>query len=185
MNSTMIPKSELRIYIRGLLDRLDANTKKNNDVLINKYLLSILQNQINLNILSFEPVLSEPDIKYFNDYIKKLNRLYWPKREDVVIYPDSSDMPVPSIDKLSYIIVPAVAVTYEGARLGRGGGWYDRLLENSPAIKICPIYSFQVLQAIPQFEHDQRVDIIVTELGIFKTKEFEKQFEEKTKNQPV
>ncbi len=61
------------------------------------------------------------------------------------------------------IILPAVAVDRHGNRLGRGAGWYDRLLANYPsAISITPVYDVQLLDSIPHEAHDRLVDIIVT-----------------------
>ncbi len=63
------------------------------------------------------------------------------------------------------VIVPGLAFDVKGRRLGRGAGFYDRFLsklsERIP--KIALAFSFQVLQQIPQENHDQRVDIVLTE----------------------
>lgn len=53
-------------------------------------------------------------------------------------------------------LVPGLAFTKEGGRLGYGGGWYDRLLgkasANSPKIGIA--YDFQVVRNLPSEPHD-------------------------------
>jgi 5-formyltetrahydrofolate cyclo-ligase len=71
----------------------------------------------------------------------------------------------------SLVIVPGVAFTARGERLGRGGGHYDRLLaelaELAPhAISVGLAYSFQLLDHIPQSELDQRLNFVVTESAI-------------------
>jgi 5-formyltetrahydrofolate cyclo-ligase len=71
----------------------------------------------------------------------------------------------------SLVIVPGVAFTPRGERLGRGGGHYDRLLaeltEYAPhAISVGLAYSFQLLDQIPQTELDQRLNFVVTESAI-------------------
>lgn len=65
------------------------------------------------------------------------------------------------------LIVPAVAATEDGHRLGRGGGFYDRFL-NSPLIKgvggihtITILPGFAVLDEIPCEKHDQGVDKVI------------------------
>ena len=53
-------------------------------------------------------------------------------------------------------IVPGLAFTRTGKRLGYGGGWYDRFLAAAPpdAVKIGVGYSFQILDDIPAEPHD-------------------------------
>ena len=62
-------------------------------------------------------------------------------------------------------IIPGLAFTADGKRLGYGGGWYDRLLaascENS--LKIGVAHGFQVLEDLPAEPHDIRLDRIVTD----------------------
>lgn len=60
-------------------------------------------------------------------------------------------------------IVPGLAFTREGARLGYGGGWYDRLLAQAHprARRIACAYPFQVLAALPTEPHDRPLDEIV------------------------
>ena len=68
---------------------------------------------------------------------------------------------------LDLILVPGVAFTLSGDRLGRGGGYYDRLLASLPAhvCKIGVCFDSQVLHELPGEPHDQRVDSLVTESG--------------------
>lgn len=69
---------------------------------------------------------------------------------------------------LDLILVPGVAFTTDGARLGRGGGFYDRLLASLPArtCKIGVCFDAQLLPELPVEPHDQHVDFIATESGI-------------------
>lgn len=64
---------------------------------------------------------------------------------------------------LDAIIVPAVAYDRKGNRLGRGKGYYDRLLSTASCPKIGFIYDLQLLEAIPAEDHDIPVDYIITE----------------------
>jgi len=74
-----------------------------------------------------------------------------------------SDMPTIDPFDCDLIIVPGVAFNARGARLGMGGGFYDRLLVNAPhAIRLALIFDSQLTEAIPEDEHDQPVDIIIT-----------------------
>ena len=71
-------------------------------------------------------------------------------------------------DTLDLILVPGVAFTRDGARLGRGGGFYDRLLASLPArtCKIGVCFDVQVLTELPIEPHDLHVDFIATESGL-------------------
>ena len=62
-------------------------------------------------------------------------------------------------------VVPGLAFDGHANRLGRGGGYYDRLLEKLPenAAKIGLAFSFQVLPKIPLENCDRPLDIVLTE----------------------
>jgi 5-formyltetrahydrofolate cyclo-ligase len=74
-------------------------------------------------------------------------------------------IPVPEID---VFLVPGVAFDPSGARLGRGGGYYDRILaprrRDSEAVGVT--VEARVLGAVPVHDHDQRVDWLATEAGV-------------------
>ena len=59
-------------------------------------------------------------------------------------------------------LVPGLAFTRDGRRLGYGGGWYDRLMADAPAFakKVGVAYSFQVVENLPHEPHD----ILLTEV---------------------
>lgn len=61
-------------------------------------------------------------------------------------------------------IIPGLAFTRDGKRLGYGGGWYDRLLaaSNPDSLKIGICYGFQLVKTIPVEAHDIRLDRIIT-----------------------
>lgn len=66
-------------------------------------------------------------------------------------------------EKLLFLI-PAVACDRNGVRLGRGGGWYDRLLPGKGLPRTAVIYSCQLSgESLPCEEHDRKMDIVVTE----------------------
>jgi len=65
------------------------------------------------------------------------------------------------------ICVPGLAFSPAGARLGRGGGYYDRLLAqvNAETLTVGIAYSFQVLDSLPESPHDRRLHFVVTEFA--------------------
>ena len=60
-------------------------------------------------------------------------------------------------------LVPGLAFTRDGRRLGYGGGWYDRLLASADARtpKIGIAYPFQVVDDLPSEPHDVRLTGLV------------------------
>ncbi len=67
---------------------------------------------------------------------------------------------------LEVIVVPGLAFDVKGYRLGYGGGFYDRVLKATRALKVGVCYSFQLVESLPVEPHDVPVDIIITEDGI-------------------
>ena len=65
--------------------------------------------------------------------------------------------------RMELIIVPAVAYDKKGNRLGRGKGFYDRLLSETKAITIGVGYEFQLVDEIPVEPHDVPVDMVITQ----------------------
>lgn len=60
-------------------------------------------------------------------------------------------------------IVPAIAATRQGHRLGRAGGYYDRYLAEHPRpVSVALIFEEQLVTSIPTEPHDRAVDIVVT-----------------------
>ena len=64
-------------------------------------------------------------------------------------------------------MVPAVACSVAGVRLGRGGGFYDRLLAGIKKKPVAVIYSCQLAPSLPCACHDLPMGIIVTENKVF------------------
>ena len=77
-----------------------------------------------------------------------------------LLEPAAASLPAGSIDAF---VVPGVAFTEDGERLGQGGGYYDATLSAAPhALRIGYAHDEQVAPFIPTDAHDQRVDVVVT-----------------------
>lgn len=68
-----------------------------------------------------------------------------------------------------WILVPGLAFTPEGARLGYGAGYYDRLIaacSQKPRL-VAAAFTAQIVDTMPCTAYDQKVDWIVTEDAIY------------------
>lgn len=75
--------------------------------------------------------------------------------------PDGDD--TVDIDDIDLVIVPAVAYDRHGNRVGRGKGYYDRLLSRSRATTIGICYDFQLFDEFDTDEFDIPVDYVVAD----------------------
>ncbi|MDR3260860.1 MAG: 5-formyltetrahydrofolate cyclo-ligase [Tannerella sp.] len=61
------------------------------------------------------------------------------------------------------IIAPGIAFDRQLNRLGRGKGYYDRLLSVHPAPAIGICFQFQLFDRVPADDHDRKMTLVVTE----------------------
>ena len=91
------------------------------------------------------------------------------KGEFGALIPEAGDWMIPEI-----VIVPLVAFDRKGGRLGYGGGFYDRTLEQlraaRPTMAIGFAYGAQEDENLPLEPVDQPLDLIVTEHGVIAPK---------------
>lgn len=80
--------------------------------------------------------------------------------------PRGEAMGAKSLTEADLIVIPALAASTDGSRLGQGGGWYDRaLIHRSPgAPVVAVIFDDEVLAPgeIPTEAHDVPIDAIIT-----------------------
>jgi len=80
-----------------------------------------------------------------------------------------ADLQPAVLSEKSLWLVPAVAFDKTGMRLGRGGGFYDRMLAEYPGKKVGVFYQCQYSEdALPCAEHDQKLTMAVTEDKVYK-----------------
>lgn len=96
--------------------------------------------------------------------IDSLARLRDGRRGMYGIYEPDEMLPQPVLSGDTVCIVPGLAFTENGGRLGYGGGYYDRFLAGLHEIyKIALSYEAILTDELPLLPHDLRVDSIVTE----------------------
>ncbi len=75
--------------------------------------------------------------------------------------PDAPAAPTPT--GATAVLVPGLAFTPQGGRLGMGGGYFDRFLANFPGVSIGLCHERQLIDTLPLEAHDAAVDWVVTE----------------------
>jgi 5-formyltetrahydrofolate cyclo-ligase len=75
--------------------------------------------------------------------------------------------PEVALAEIGCVIVPGVAFSEDGLRLGRGGGYYDATLAAMPAAtRIGVAFDLQLVPALPREPHDALLDLVVTEARV-------------------
>jgi 5-formyltetrahydrofolate cyclo-ligase len=113
----------------------------------------------------FAPRVAGPHLRF----VRVVTETLWRRSTLGVLEPGAGE-PLEPADLRSgrgVVIVPGLAFDESGARLGRGGGHYDRFLREArgtaPIEAIGAAFELQILAEVPRFDHDERVDRIVTE----------------------
>jgi 5-formyltetrahydrofolate cyclo-ligase len=105
--------------------------------------------------LPSEPVITPLKLDCEARRISCANIPQSPKAEPDLHLPDAIDL----------ILVPGLAFSRDRHRLGRGGGFFDKLLGGraAQAFKLGICFSFQIVDTIPTESHDIIMDAVVTE----------------------
>lgn len=98
------------------------------------------------------------------DYVPALTQWETPLRPGPFgVLEPPPDAPVRSIDRLDLILVPGVAFDRTGRRLGRGKGFFDRLLARAACARRWGIaFDQQIVDEVPTAAHDVNVHLLVT-----------------------
>ncbi len=82
--------------------------------------------------------------------------------------PDGPRLGADALADAGFVIVPAMAVDHAGHRLGRGAGYYDRVLADVTAPVCAVVHADELVESVPHEDHDVGVQMAVTESGIFR-----------------
>ncbi len=177
----MIPstKDELRTGIKRTLQTLRPEQHSQASHRIVQSILSSPEWAAAQTILLYAPLLAEPDIMPLLQHAGT-RRICFPRVEvdgsmtarcgtTLIIgrwqIPEPpATAPICPPDQLDLILVPGVAFTTAGHRLGRGRGYYDRFLAltHSHTHKHGVCFSRQIVSALPVENHDIQLDSIVS-----------------------
>lgn len=120
--------------------------------------ISIAEELMKTHVTAF-PVSHENGIMTFH-IVRSIEELH---KGMYGIYEPDISLPQPEITDHTICILPGLAFTPDGYRLGYGGGYYDRFLEKYPQIiKTALAYEELITENLPIMSHDVRADYIVT-----------------------
>ncbi len=82
----------------------------------------------------------------------------------------SGDCPVVMPEEIDLAVVPCISCDRECMRLGQGGGFYDRFMQNASFSMIALCREKLILEKVPAEPWDLPVDCVVTESNIYRRK---------------
>ena len=86
------------------------------------------------------------------------------------IYQPAANQMQCSPSEVAVVIVPGLAFTPDGSRLGRGVGFYDRFLLRYPeALRMGIGFEDQMTAQLPTDPWDQGLDVILTDQAVYET----------------
>ncbi len=179
----MIEKKELRRQIRQLKNKFTDSERTAQGALIQDMLESSESFQKAKSILLYWAMNDEvPTQNLVNKWYKE-KAIYLPVingddlkivrylGESSLVAGDKYGIPEPAgeaIDNeedIELVIVPGVAFDRNNNRMGRGAGYYDRILRRIPAAKMIGLaFDFQMTENVPVEEHDIKMDEIINPL---------------------
>jgi len=178
-------KKALRASVIARRDALDAEARNRDSRIITAKLLALPQYLAAGVVCAYASFGSEFDSASFcSDVVASGKRLLLPRINRVArvlelrevcnldsalvagvwgIREPAERCPIVPPSAVDFLLVPGVAFTAAGERLGYGGGFYDRLLLglNAKTPRIAAAFDLQIVESIPTGPSDQRVHLVV------------------------
>lgn len=177
-------KAEVRRELRARLKAISAADRERDSAEIQRLLEQQAVWKSAKAILAYVPTQQEPDIwgavvqasaagkqitllrhsaeadRYLPCLVADLNRDL--QIGQFGILEPKAHCPTFDLMRLDLILVPGIGFTLNGGRLGRGKGYYDRLLAGVPAMKCGVAFDCQIVSEFPLEPHDIRLNCILT-----------------------
>ena len=175
----MSDKSVVRSEVRARLSVLGADEKR----LRSQYICDEVKKHLAVSgarvVALFSPLGYEPDIWPLVESLVGTVSVVLPRVEGDIMnfyFYDRNSMAVGSFGinepqsgvkveacEIDAVVVPGLAFTVDGARMGRGKGFYDKYLSQSDfsALKIGVCYHEQIIPHIPTEPHDVPMDVVI------------------------
>lgn len=184
MNQALVKKRALRTELRETLRQIhDEEYAEGSDAIAQAIQGSALWKKSNC-VLAYMPIQREPNIfPLILDGLKNGKTVALPRfAEDLEAYqlavirdpaqdlaPGRYGVPEPAdhcaslpLNRLDLSLIPGLGFDYKGRRLGRGKGFYDRLLAGASGTKAGLAFDAQLQEALPCEAHDVVLNCIIT-----------------------
>ncbi len=190
-------KKRLRQTVRAIIRGLSREHRIEQDTRLAKNFADFFaafkarNSQSNYNLLGYMPLPDEPDISQIYRDLDHTSLVLPVSNQDgslTLRYASSQvkqglfGITEPAatarhacIEDIDLAIIPGRAFGKAGQRLGRGKGYYDRLLEKCSCITIGLCYDEQIFPNIPLAKHDACLKTVITPTHIYYHSDFEPQ----------
>ncbi|MGE3311293.1 MAG: 5-formyltetrahydrofolate cyclo-ligase [Limisphaerales bacterium] len=177
-------KARLREEIRGRLALMSPETRRLDSSRICGTIEAEAAWSRASSVLGFVPMAREPDllpllrsaasagrrvcVPRWNPTLQAYEAAELPSAEGLVpgahgVLEPAAMFPAHPLERLDLVLVPGLAFDRHGSRLGRGRGFYDRLLRQaSSASRWGVAFDPQIVDSVPSEPHDVKVHILVT-----------------------
>jgi len=186
-------KKIIRKNIQDTRDDLTSASRLSGSLSIADKFMGLKIYEASKEILAYYPFRSELDTTIIiRDALKQKKKIILPKvngkkldlyyiedlKNDLsagsfdIMEPIPSKCIIASYKNIDMVLVPGVSFDRNFNRLGYGGGFYDKLLEELPVKtpRIALAFDLQLIKNVPVMAHDLKVDIIITEKEILRRK---------------
>lgn len=174
-------KTQIRRHVKNQLAALDAKSRASASFTLRQAVSQLPGWDQAHTVAAFMPLPDEPDLSPLSWLPDR--RVLLPvvqghelsfgevrDEEDLVrgafgiLEPAPHRTAVTTIADANIILVPGIAFTREGFRLGRGLGFYDRALAVLPrsVLRIGVCFAPQIMDELPVEAHDQKVDLVLS-----------------------
>ena len=171
-------KREIRGAVRAEIAKLSDEEKQSISSQIFSKIAELKEFEQASVIALFMALPDEPQTSHFIEQISRCKRVVIPRieGEEMEFYDIADGVKVGAFEimepvattpiepsEIDVMIVPGVAFTTDGYRLGRGKGFYDRYLSHNGfrAYTIGVCYHCQLIEELPAESHDKRVELVV------------------------
>ena len=156
MSPTQSAKEQMRTTMRTWRRSLDDADLTRRSARVVEHLIPLLAPRG--LIVGYDAIPGEPDLESLWENCSAMGATV----RRVTRADDPCTLP---LDDVTAVVMPALAVTPTGQRLGQGGGWFDCLLArcDSSVTTIAVCCDEQVVKSLAVDEHDRSVDLVVTD----------------------
>ena len=174
-------KTQIRRHVKKQLAALDQKSRAAASAALRQAVLQLPGWDQARTVAAFMPLPDEPDLAPLSWLPERrlllpivqgheLNFCEVQDQEDLIRGSFGILEPAPHLTTVStmadadVILVPGLAFTREGLRLGRGRGFYDRTLATLPrsVLRVGVCFAPQLLEELPVEVHDQKVDLVLS-----------------------